>query len=151
MGERWFNYDNAYITYTQMIISRSIWFVESYLSFSLIFHLISFCSLSFIVIHHLFFLFGSNRHRWKLYRHIRRPLTDDMAIRIAVALVQSCLDYCNSLFFSTCHVFNINKLQRVQILAASLALNHWRSPTQQTQDSAIDLFRLSIDWSSLYP
>ena len=35
-------------------------------------------------------------------RHIRRLLTDDMAIPIAVALVQSCLDYCNS--FLTCHV-----------------------------------------------
>ena len=33
-------------------------------------------------------------------RHIRRLLTDDMAILIAVALVQSRLDYCNSLFFS---------------------------------------------------
>ena len=54
------------------------------------------------------------------------------------------------LIFFNMSCFNINKLQRVQILAASLALNHWRSPTQQTQDSAIDLFRLSIDWSSLY-
>ena len=36
-------------------------------------------------------------------RHIRRSLTDDMAILIAVALVQSHLDYCNSLFL-TCHV-----------------------------------------------
>ena len=30
-------------------------------------------------------------------RHIRRSPTDDMARSIAVALLQSCLDYCNSL------------------------------------------------------
>ena len=53
-----------------------------------------------------------------------------MAILIAVALVQSCLDYCNSLFFNM-SCFNINKLQRVQNLAARLALSDWRSPTQQ--------------------
>ena len=53
-----------------------------------------------------------------------------MAILIAVALVQSCLDYCNSLFFNM-SCFNINKLQHVQNLAARLALSDWRSPTQQ--------------------
>ena len=58
-------------------------------------------------------------------RHIRRSLTDDMA-----ALVQSRLDYCNSLFFNM-SCFNINKLQRIQNLAARLALNDWRSPIQQ--------------------
>ena len=63
-------------------------------------------------------------------RHIRRSLTDDMAILIAVALVQSRLDYCNSLFFNMSG-FNINKLQRVQNLAARLALNDWCSPIQQ--------------------
>ena len=63
-------------------------------------------------------------------RHIWRSLTDDMAILIAVALVQSRLDYCNSLFFNM-SCFNINKLQRVQNLAARLAPNDWRSPTQQ--------------------
>ena len=63
-------------------------------------------------------------------RHIRRSLTDNMAILIAVALVQSRLDYCNSLFFNM-SCFNINKLQHVQNLAARLALNDWRSPTQQ--------------------
>ena len=45
-------------------------------------------------------------------------------------VVQSRLDYCNSLFFNM-SCFNINKLQRVQNLAATLALNDWRSPTQQ--------------------
>ena len=63
-------------------------------------------------------------------RHIRRSLTDDMAILIAVALVQSRLDYCNSLFFNMSRL-NINKLQRVQNLAARLALNDWRSPIKQ--------------------
>ena len=63
-------------------------------------------------------------------RRIRRSLTDDMAILIAVALVQSRLDYCKSLFFNM-SCFNINKLQRVQNLAARLALNDWRSLTQQ--------------------
>ena len=63
-------------------------------------------------------------------RHIRRSLTDDTAILIAVVLVQSRLDYCNSLFFNM-SCFNINKLQHVQILAARRALNDWRSPTQQ--------------------
>ena len=60
-------------------------------------------------------------------RHIRRSLTDDMAKLIAVALVQSRLDYCNSLLFGVSQ-FNLDKLQRVQNLAARLALNDWRSP-----------------------
>ena len=64
------------------------------------------------------------------HRHIKRSLTDDMAILIDVALVQSRLDYCNSLFFNR-SCFNINKLQRVQNLAAKHALNDWCSPTQQ--------------------
>ena len=55
-------------------------------------------------------------------RHIRRSLTDDMAISIAVARVQSRLDYCNSLLFGI-SAFNIHKLQRVQNLAARLTLN----------------------------
>ena len=62
-------------------------------------------------------------------RHIRRSLTDDMAISIAVALVQSGLDYCNSLLFGISS-FNISKLQRVQNLAARLALNNWSTPVQ---------------------
>ena len=61
-------------------------------------------------------------------RHIRRSLTQDMAISVAVAIVQSRLDYCNSLL-SDISTFNINKLQRVQNLAARLALNDWHSPS----------------------
>ena len=51
-----------------------------------------------------------------------------MAISIAVALVQSRLDYCNSRLFDISS-FNLNKLQRVQNLAARLALNDWHSST----------------------
>ena len=54
--------------------------------------------------------------------HIRRSLTDDMAILIAVVLVQSRLDYCNSLFFNM-SCFNINKLQLILILKK---LNSWK-------------------------
>ena len=61
-------------------------------------------------------------------RHIRRSLTQDMAISVAVAIVQSRLDYCNSLLYDI-STFNINKLQRVQNLAARLALNDWHSPS----------------------
>ena len=64
---------------------------------------------------------------FKSLRHIRRSLTDDMAKSIAVALVQSRLDYCNSLLFGISQ-FNLDKLQRVQNIAARLALNDWRSP-----------------------
>ena len=60
-------------------------------------------------------------------RLIRRSLTDDMAISIAVALVQFRSDYCNSLLFGI-SAFNIHKLQRVQNLAARLALNNWSAP-----------------------
>ena len=62
-------------------------------------------------------------------RHIRRSLADGMAKSIAVALVQSRLDYCNSLLFGVSQ-FNFDKLQWVQNLAARaarLALNDWRS------------------------
>ena len=61
-------------------------------------------------------------------RHIRRSLTQDMAISVAVAIVQSRLDYCNSLFYDI-STFNISKLQRVQNLTARLALNDWHSPS----------------------
>ena len=61
-------------------------------------------------------------------RHIRRSLTQNMAISVAVAIVQSRLDYCNSLLYDI-STFNINKLQRVQNLAARLALNDWHSPS----------------------
>ena len=52
-----------------------------------------------------------------------------MAISVAVAIVQSRLDYCNSLLYDI-STFNTSKLQRVQNLAARLALNDWHSPSQ---------------------
>ena len=61
-------------------------------------------------------------------RHIRRSLTQDMAISVAVAIVQSRLDYCNSLLYDI-STFIISKLQHVQNLAARLALNDWHSPS----------------------
>ena len=65
----------------------------------------------------------------KSLRHIRPSLTDDMSIAIAVAFVQSQLDYSNSLLFGTAS-YNINKLQHVQNLAARLALNNWHSSSK---------------------
>ena len=50
-----------------------------------------------------------------------------MAKSIAVALVQVRLLYCNTFLFGVSQ-FNLDKLQRVQNLAARLALNDWRSP-----------------------
>ena len=61
-------------------------------------------------------------------RHLRRSLTQDMTISVAVAIVQSRLDYCNSLLYDI-STFNISKLQRVQNLAARLALNDWHFPS----------------------
>ena len=54
-------------------------------------------------------------------KHIRPVLTQDMANSIAVSLVQSRLDYANSLLYNTSD-HNINKLQRVQNMAARLVL-----------------------------
>ena len=61
-------------------------------------------------------------------RHIRRSLTQDMAVSVAVAIVQSRLDYRNSLLYDI-STFNISKIQRVQNLVARLALNVWHSPS----------------------
>ena len=63
-------------------------------------------------------------------RHIRHSLSTNMATSIAVAMVQSRLDYCNSLL-SDISAFNINKLQRVQNFAAKIALNDWHSLSQE--------------------
>jgi len=62
----------------------------------------------------------SNFHLRAL-RHIRSSLTTDMATSIAVALVQSCLDYANSLLYRV-STRNIHKLQRCQNAAARLIL-----------------------------
>ncbi len=63
-------------------------------------------------------------------KHIRPVLTSEMATSIAVALVQSRLDYANSLLYHT-SMHNISKLQRVQNMAASLVLrNNNISPSE---------------------
>ena len=59
------------------------------------------------------------------YKTVSHP-GQDMAISVAVAIVQSRLDYCNSLLYDI-STFYINKLQRVQNLAARLAFNDWHS------------------------
>ena len=71
-------------------------------------------------------------------RHIRPVLTNDMANSIAVALVQSRLDYANSLLYNTSSC-NITKLQRVQNMAARLVLRK-----QHTTDSLAQLHWLPI-------
>ena len=59
----------------------------------------------------------------RAFRHIRPFLTDQMATAVAVAIVQSRLDYANSLLYGI-SVANLNKLQRVQNAAARLVLWH---------------------------
>ena len=56
-------------------------------------------------------------------KHIRSVLTKDMATSIAVALIQSRLDYANSILYHTSS-HNIAKLQRVQNMAARLVLRN---------------------------
>ena len=46
-------------------------------------------------------------------RHIRSSLTDEMAQTVACAVIQSRLDYCNSLYVGMSES-NLAKLQRVQ-------------------------------------
>jgi len=55
-------------------------------------------------------------------RHIRSTLTDDMAKAVAVSLVQSRLDYANSILYGTSKT-NLNKLQHVQNTLARIVLN----------------------------
>ena len=47
-------------------------------------------------------------HHLRSLRHIRRSLTQDMAISVAVAIVQSRLDYCNSLLYDISNSTSIN-------------------------------------------
>ena len=63
-------------------------------------------------------------------RHIRNALTDEMAKSVAVSLVQSRLDYANSLLYGTSNT-NLKKLQRVQNSLARIVLKkHPRHPAQ---------------------
>ena len=55
-------------------------------------------------------------------RHIRKSLTDDMAKAVATSLVQSRLDYANSILYGISKS-NLNKLQRVHNSLARIVLN----------------------------
>ena len=79
---------------------------------------------------HVMALCKSCHFHLRSLRYIRRSLLTDMAISIVVAMVQSRLDYCNSLL-SGISAFIINKLQQVQYLAAKIVLNDWHSPSQE--------------------
>ena len=63
-------------------------------------------------------------------RHITSSLTTDMATSIAVALVQSRLNYANSLLYRV-STRNIHKLQRCQNTAARLILQQSFTPSIQ--------------------
>lgn len=62
---------------------------------------------------------GSANFHIRALRHIRRALTEDMAKALAVSLVQSRLDYANSLVHGAC---NIKKLQTIQNSLARIVL-----------------------------
>jgi len=56
-------------------------------------------------------------------RHIRTALTDNIAASIAVALIQSRLDYSNSVCYGI-SAGNLAKLQRVRNFAAFIVAHH---------------------------
>jgi hypothetical protein len=60
-------------------------------------------------------------------KHIHPILTKDIALSIAVALVQSHLEYANSVFYCISYS-NINKLQHVQTMAARLVAGNRQIP-----------------------
>ena len=60
-------------------------------------------------------------------KHIRPILTKDIALSIAVALVQSRIFYANSVLYRTSS-HNINKLQRVQTMAARRVVGNRQIP-----------------------
>ena len=72
---------------------------------------------------HISHLCKSSLYHLRSLRHIRPCLTLDMAKSIGVAIVQSRLDYCNSLFFDTSEN-NIRKLQRIQNTLARIVVGH---------------------------
>ena len=72
---------------------------------------------------HLSHLCKSSLYHLRSLRHIRPCLTLDMAKSVGVAIVQSRLDYCNSLFFGTSEN-NIRKLQRIQNTLARIVVGH---------------------------
>jgi hypothetical protein len=63
-----------------------------------------------------------------------------MAMSVAVAIVQSRLDYANSILYGT-SAYNINKLQRVQNAAAHIVLGY---PNTSSSDQLLELHWLPI-------
>ena len=72
---------------------------------------------------HISHLCKSSLYHLRSLRYIRPCLTLDMARSVAVAIVQSRLDYCNSLFFGTSQ-HNIRKLQCIQNTLARIVVGH---------------------------
>ena len=87
------------------IKNLGVWF-DSY--FSLSKHVQNVCKSCFVKLHD--------------FRHVRRFLTHDVSVLVAVALVSSRLDYCNSLFRSLSK-FNLRKLQCIQNSTARVVSN----------------------------
>jgi len=74
---------------------------------------------------HVSSLYKTSYYHIRSLRHIRTSLPDDVCITLATALVQSRLDYCNSILYRT-SAGNVNKLQRVQNALARTV--YYRSP-----------------------
>ena len=70
---------------------------------------------------HIAKLCKSSHFHIRALRHIRSALSDDMATSIAVALIQSRLDYANSVLFGTT-ASNIHKLQSIQNTISRIVL-----------------------------
>jgi hypothetical protein len=69
---------------------------------------------------------GSCLYHIKALRHIRASLTTDVSITLATALVQSRLDYANSILYNTTTA-NLHKLQRIQnTLAKAIFPSYFR-------------------------
>ena len=116
--DTWFNYIRVYDFGNDIKLSDQITSLGVIMDSTLTFYA------------HVTVLCKASHYHLRSLRHIRRSLSTDMAISIAVAMVQSRLDYCNSLLYGI-SAFNINKLQQVQNLAAKIALNDWHLPSQE--------------------
>ena len=88
-----------------VVKNLGVWF-DAYFSFAG--HIRNICKTCFIQMHEL----------WQ----VRQYLTDEAAILAANALVNSCLDYCNSLFRGLSSL-NTHKLQCIQNILAGIVTN----------------------------
>ena len=68
---------------------------------------------------HVAFICASCFFHIRAFQHIQPNLSQDMAKSVAVSLISSPLDYCNSLLYGSSQA-NIRKLQRVQNVTAKL-------------------------------